>query len=280
MIFTKPPLPFIGNKSKIRKDLIDILKDIKGDYVFVDLFGGSLYISHLLHIMFPKATIIANDYDNYVDRLKHIHDTNEILKELKERINVKPDEKIPTDQKEIVREVISKAPYIDWDTLCSRLLYSGAYKYYDLDTLMKKVLYLRYTNLFDENIDDYLEGLTIVHKDWRILFNEYKDLPNVFFICDPPYFHTYSIQYGDEWTLKDTVETFDVLNYPSIYFSSDKSYTEELIEILTKRYGEKFPMRKHVIDRGLINPNTQKNNEVIYVTFSVNGEEKDQEDNS
>lgn len=125
MEFTKPPLPFIGNKSKIRKELLEILNQIdnKNDtIVFVDLFGGSLFISHLLHTLFPKCKIITNDYDNYVDRLNHIHETNMILQKLKDEINIKINEKIPDDKREFVRETLSKAEYLDWNTLSAKLL--------------------------------------------------------------------------------------------------------------------------------------------------------------
>ena len=63
MEFTKLSLQFIDNKSKIRKGLLEILNQIdKNDnIVFVDLFGGSLYISYLLHTLFPKCKIITNN---------------------------------------------------------------------------------------------------------------------------------------------------------------------------------------------------------------------------
>ena len=62
-----PPLPFQGNKSIGRVKFLEIVKRIKdgNKKTFVDLFGGSLYLSYLIHQVFPEAKVICNDYDNY-----------------------------------------------------------------------------------------------------------------------------------------------------------------------------------------------------------------------
>ncbi|EAX81099.1 hypothetical protein TVAG_527790 [Trichomonas vaginalis G3] len=112
MNFTKPPLPFFGNKSRCKDIILRELKKLPNGLTFVDLFGGSFYISHLCHTIFPDSKIICNDFDNYMDRLKHIPDTNNILKELKEKIPIGKMKRIPLDKKNIVREVLKKAEYI------------------------------------------------------------------------------------------------------------------------------------------------------------------------
>ena len=129
---------------------------------------------------------------------------------------------------------------------------------------MKKTLYLSFKQLFNEKIDKYLEGLTIVRKHWKELFDEYKDDPNVFFICDPPYYNTWNIQYEHPWSLKDSIETLEVMKYPCIYFTSDKSGLDDVMEFLSEKFDQKFDIEKKVLDRGRINVHPCKNNEIIY----------------
>ena len=79
-MLTKPPLSFIGNKSKYKKIFIQVLKrDFNDQYIYVDLFGGSGYLSYVVKYIFPNAKVIYNDYDNYLDRVKHISVTNNIF---------------------------------------------------------------------------------------------------------------------------------------------------------------------------------------------------------
>ena len=66
MNFTKPPLPFFGNKSRCKDIILRELKKLPNGLTFVDLFGGSFYISHLCHTVFPDSKIICNDFDNYM----------------------------------------------------------------------------------------------------------------------------------------------------------------------------------------------------------------------
>ena len=74
-MLTKPPLNFIGNKGKFGKIFREELEEKFDDsYVYVDLFGGSGYLSYLVKYTFPNARVIYNDYDNYFERIKKIQD--------------------------------------------------------------------------------------------------------------------------------------------------------------------------------------------------------------
>ena len=87
-MLTKPPLSFIGNKSKYKKIFIEVLKrNFNDQYIYVDLFGGSGYLSYVVKYIFPNAKVIYNDYDNYLDRVKHISDTNNIIQDINKIFN-------------------------------------------------------------------------------------------------------------------------------------------------------------------------------------------------
>ncbi|KAI5503649.1 phage tail repeat-like family [Trichomonas vaginalis G3] len=267
MNFTKPPLPFFGNKSRCKDILLRELKKLPNGLTFVDLFGGSFYISHLCHTVFPDSKIICNDFDNYMNRLKHIPDTNKILKELKEKIPIGKMERIPLDKKDIVREVLKKAEYIDWDSISARLLYSGAIRVHDIETLMSKVLYLNYTNVFKEDIEKYIEGIEFVRCHWTDLYEKYKDKENVFFIVDPPFYNTWDFQYQVDWTLRDSLETLDVLhNHPCFYFTSDKSGLETVMRWLEDIHDYEFIYDKIEYERGPINWRKCHNKEILLVS--------------
>ena len=68
-MFFHPPLPFYGNKSNLRNNIINIVTELPDDLLFIDLFGGSFYLSYLIKSIKPKANVICNDYDYYINRL-------------------------------------------------------------------------------------------------------------------------------------------------------------------------------------------------------------------
>ncbi|MFV0537484.1 MAG: hypothetical protein ACK5M3_08930, partial [Dysgonomonas sp.] len=82
---------------------------------------------------------------------------------------------------------------------------------------------------------EYLDGLDIVHCDYKELYNQYKDIPGVLFIVDPPYLSTDTSTYHSDkyWRLRDYLDVLNVLvdsNY--FFFSSNKSSLIELCEWL------------------------------------------------
>ena len=89
-MLVRPPLPFIGNKSKYRGTILQILQSYipivskQQDFYIVDVFGGSRFCAYLARQVFPDEThihVIYNDYDNYVNRLLKIDQTNRILQQ-------------------------------------------------------------------------------------------------------------------------------------------------------------------------------------------------------
>ncbi|MBR1644193.1 MAG: hypothetical protein IJ684_02335 [Bacteroidales bacterium] len=51
--------------------------------VFVDLFGGSGFVSHTIKQARPDCRVVYNDFDHYSERLDHIGRTNEMLRALR-----------------------------------------------------------------------------------------------------------------------------------------------------------------------------------------------------
>ncbi|PWA07996.1 hypothetical protein DB891_13395, partial [Flavobacterium laiguense] len=76
-----------------------------------------------------------------------------------------------------------------------------------------------------------LDGLEVVQKDYEALFKEFRDIPNVVFLVDPPYLSTEAGTYKSYWKLKDYLDVFQVLDRTNyFYFTSNKSSIIELCE--------------------------------------------------
>ena len=198
-MLARPPLSFIGNKSKFRKKFIEILeRDFNDKYIYVDLFGGSGYLSYVVKNIFPNATVIYNDYDNYLDRVKHISDTNKILKDINEIFNednLKRSEKANTDTKtkvmDLLEDKISKGEFVDINTITSQILFSGN-STKDFEAFKNATLYNRINKkpLDEKQAEEYLkvfDDVEITHCDYMELYNKYKDEDNVVLLIDPPY---------------------------------------------------------------------------------------------
>ena len=81
--YSQSPLPFQGQKRKFVKHFKEALKAFPDKATYVDLFGGSGLLSHIIKQEKPMARVIWNDYDNFARRLECIPITNEILAQLR-----------------------------------------------------------------------------------------------------------------------------------------------------------------------------------------------------
>lgn len=242
-----PPLPFIGNKSYCKQQLIQLLSKFDDNTVFVDLFGGSLYCSYIVHCMRPNARVICNDYDNYKDRLNHISETNMLLHRIyaaidkKKYVNKRSMKLAQEDTntvKNILHEWSSSGGYIDNVTLCSKLLFQNSVINI-MDNIDKNItlFYRGDCSKFYNDVTDYTEGLELVCCDWQQLFDKWKDKQNVCFICDPPYLYTDKTCYKDlckYWKLADSLQVHDVLtvNNSFVFFTCTESGTIELVKYI------------------------------------------------
>lgn len=189
------PLPFVGQKRMFAKEFIKVLEQFPEDTVFVDLFGGSGLLSHIAKRSKPDATVVYNDFDNYRFRLKNIPQTNKLLADIRELVgNSIPKHKpIKGELRERIFKRIEEEElnvgYVDFITLSSSLMFSMKYKL-SVAEMRKEVLYNNIRKTGYPESSDYLKGLEIVSCDYKAVFNQYKDVPGVVFLIDPPYLST------------------------------------------------------------------------------------------
>ena len=134
-IYYKPPLPFWGQKryfvNNYRTAVDEIIPGNGEGWTVVDVFGGSGLLSYWAKKMKPGARVVYNDFDNYMERLKNIGDTNILREQLVDFMaanGLKFDKKIPKNTKlhaELI-DIIKRYPgYKDYVSLCSWLLFPG-----------------------------------------------------------------------------------------------------------------------------------------------------------
>lgn len=234
-LYMSAPLPFVGQKRMFAREYIKVLEQFKDCTVFVDLFGGSGLLSHITKQMRPDAKVVYNDFDNYRKRLENIPRTNLLLADFRLLAEGVPRHKpITGEARERILERIGLEEkewgYVDYITISSSLMFSMKYRM-NLDGIRKEVLYNNIRKADYALCDDYLEGLEITSRDYWEVFNEYKDMPNVVFLVDPPYLSTDVTTYSMYWQLSDYLDVLTVLNGHSfVYFTSNKSSIVELCQ--------------------------------------------------
>lgn len=229
------PLPFMGQKRRFAQEFIKVLEQFSDKSVFVDLFGGSGLLSHITKHQRPDAMVIYNDYDGYCSRLQAIPQTNALLADLREIAKDTPRHKpIKGEAREriferIIREERERG-YVDFMTLSASLLFSMKYQL-SADGMRKETLYNNIRTSDYPLCPDYLDGLTVTSCDYKKLYGQYKDVPGVVFLVDPPYLYTEVGTYKMYWRLSDYLDVLNVLrDKPFVYFTSNKSSIIELCE--------------------------------------------------
>lgn len=252
--YQQAPLPFQGQKRNFLYSFIDALKGFKDKDIFVDLFGGSGFLSHTIKYCMPDKRVIFNDFDNYTQRLKNINTTNEIVSKIREIIPYQIRKKntitnrnklIDTTTKQKIIDVIydyEQKGFVDYKTLSSNLLFSGKNES-NFNSFISKQFYIRIKKE-NYNADGYLQDVEVTHLDYKTLFEQYKNKPNVCFIVDPPYFNTDTKSYSSYWQLQDYFDVFQVLkNQSYFYFTSDKSQIIQLFKALEQNFDFKSPFQ-------------------------------------
>ena len=232
-IFKSAPLPFMGQKRKFLKQFEPALKKYSSTATYVDLFGGSGLLSHTVKSIYPNATVVYNDFDNYRVRLKNIHRTNILLSDLRLILaNYPKDKRITGLYKEkVINRLIQeeKSGYLDFITVSSSLLFSMKYAF-SIAEFKKETLY-NCVRMSNYSASGYLDNIEVVSKCYKELFNQFKHVDNVIFLVDPPYLSTESTSYKGYWKLKDYLDVLQVLDETKyFYFTSNKSSIVELCE--------------------------------------------------
>lgn len=246
--FIQAPLPFQGQKRNFLKAFKECLNEFKDKDIFVDLFGGSGLLSHTIKQMRPEATVIFNDYDWYITRLQNIDKTNRLLAKIR---NVMGEKNLAKGQRlddvlkgkivEIIRKKEEMEGYVDYITLSTSLLFSGQFAT-DFEDLVKECFYNQIKQK-DYEAEGYLEGVEVMHMDYKMLFDLYKYSPKVCFVLDPPYLSTDCSSYKSQWKLKDYLDVLLTLQGTSyFYFTSNKTSIPELCQWLAMHTNLENPL--------------------------------------
>ena len=237
-----PPLSFPGNKKNYKTQYIEQLKKrFDSSYVFVDLFGGSGYLSYLTKHYLPDATVVYNDFDEYSKRIQNIEQTNEILEHIRNMIpDYKYSDKLRDADKQAIldyiREQEAEGRYIDYITLSSFLCFSNKLCS-NYDEMSECYFYNKLKNSKLKCDQNYLNGLEIIHEDYQDVYNRYKDLDNVVFIIDPPYLaSTKRVYKNNYWRLPDYFNIIPILQQQDrwFFFTNEEGCLIELLHYLDK----------------------------------------------
>ncbi|SKB63759.1 hypothetical protein SAMN05660477_00414 [Soonwooa buanensis] len=232
--YTQAPLPFQGQKRNFLKHFKTALNEFSPTATYVDLFGGSGLLSHTVKNYYPDAKVVYNDFDNYSERIANVGKTNALLADLRPICAKNPNrkERLNDDlHAEIIARISKEKGFIDWVTISSNLLFSMNYAT-NFEAFKKEKFYNK-IRLSDYNADGYLDGVDRITKDYRNLFEEYKNHPNVVFLVDPPYLSTDCSTYSrpDYWKLSDYLNVLKTIEDQSyFYFTSNKSQIIELCD--------------------------------------------------
>lgn len=239
-LYLSAPLPFVGQKRMFAREFMKVLDQFPDDATFVDLFGGSGLLSHITKRCKPNATVVYNDFDNYRRRLDNIPRTNRLIADIRAIVgNAVPRHKAITgDLRERIFKRIQQEErdngYVDFITLSSSLLFSMKYVLNSVE-MQKETLYNNIRQSDYTPCPDYLSGLKITSRDYREVFEEYKNVPGVVFLVDPPYLSTEVGTYTMYWRLSDYLDVLTVLTGHSfVYFTSNKSSILELCDWIGK----------------------------------------------
>ena len=268
--YLSAPLPFVGQKRMFASKFKEVLKQYPDDAVYVDLFGGSGLLSHIVKHEKPGATVVYNDYDDYRKRLENIPRTNMLLSDLRRLAGGVPEgRKITGEARERIFRRIEQEEkergYVDYITISASLMFSMKYKM-GLDGMRKEALYNNIRKSDYPAADGYLDGLEIIGQDYREVFNRYKDVPGVVFLVDPPYLCTDVTTYTMSWGLSDYLDVLTILHgHPFIYFTSNKSSLVELCRWMGRNPGMGDPFR----DAGIMEFNARVNYNSSYTDMML-----------
>ena len=247
-IYNASPLPFQGQKRYFIKQFKEKLIEFPSNAIYVDLFGGSGLLSHTVKMQYPNSRVVYNDFDYFTERIKNIKNTNDLLRKIREIIPNEIKEKHPLSsfhKEKIVNLIKDEKNPIDIKTISKSLFYGGTYAD-KIDDIINYKTFYNSIKKTDYNADGYLDGLEIVHKDYRDLIIEFSNLENVIFIYDPPYLSTNSDSYNSvfHWKLNDYMDIIDSLkNICSFfYFTSHRGGLIELLEWMNEKYKIKNPL--------------------------------------
>lgn len=102
-----------------------------------------------------------------------------------------------------------------------------------------------------------------------MLFEKYKDIPNVVFLVDPPYLSTETGTYNMYWKLSDYLDVLTILcDRQYVYFTSNKSSIVELCDWIDrhKTIGNPFKEAQRLEFNAHMNYNSSYTDIMLYKT--------------
>lgn len=251
------PLPFLGQKRQFLKVIEQRLKLIKFDpqkpLVFVDAFGGSGLLCNRIKNLYPEAQVIWNDFDNYLERLDHIEETDKLLEQLYVNFAGEVEKQKTFDgfaREEIKQTILDhhkEYGYVDLKTLGCNLLFSGNYFSSLEDLVSSNRKFFNRLTLKARTTDGYLHGVERVSMDGfellrKVIYHLDQFEGQVVLVLDPPYISSHSDGYEcDFWKLRDFKPLMEVIrqaNVPYILFGSGKSDIKELYDLRQEAFEE------------------------------------------
>jgi adenine-specific DNA methylase len=239
--FKTSPLPFRGQKRYYIKRFASVLARCEDITTVVDLFGGSGLLSRVAKDQLPNARVIYNDFDHFDKRVANINRTNALCAQIAALVaGVEDNKRIPDDIKQQCLQLMHESEQtgpVDYITLSASLLFSGNWAT-SYEQFAKQTFYNRAVNTHYD-ATDYFNGLVITHKDYRELFDEFKDQSNVLFILDPPYLQTECSAYKSDtyWQLKDYLDVLNMLKGTKyVFFTSGKSQIIDLCKWINQNF--------------------------------------------
>lgn len=246
-IYKSAPLPFMGQKRYFVRAFSEMLGTVEEQIdTVVDLFGGSGLLSHTAKAILPGCKVVYNDYDGYTERLAHVEQTNEILMAIKNRLTaLEPNQRLTDRERADVLAIVAdyerRLGYVDIMTIGRSVLFSGKWVK-TFEELRKHTMYNR-VKPGGYDCAGYLDGLEVVHMDYRELFDRHKGNSRALFVLDPPYLTTEVGQYENYWRLTDYLDVLKLTKGTKyIYFTSDKSQITELCNWLVCEFGAAAPL--------------------------------------
>ncbi len=268
-IYHAAPLPFMGQKRRFVPQFRKALQEFPSATTFVDLFGGSGLLSYITKQERPDARVVYNDFDDFHLRVENVAHTNAIIDRIRTILaNAPRGKKVDPTKRQAILDLLEcheQTGYVDYITLSSSILFSGKYAT-SLSELERQTFYNTVKQSPYPLCMDYLDGLEIVKYDYRELFAQFKDVPNVAFLVDPPYLSTQAGHYSGYWKLADYLDVFQtIIEHPYIYFTSNKSAVIEFFDWMNAHgFGSPFngAVRKEI--ENSVSYNAQYTDIMIY----------------
>ena len=221
----KPPIKWVGSKSKLLKHLLPVLSEHMDQYdYYVEPFmgTGSVFLALLHDRVFSHTTFVLNDMNKYLIEMfyairDNVTELIELLKGAEQEYNdAKDKKKLYYTKRDEFNVMIRNEDYslkaiVMFMTLIKTNWY-GLYRInskgeYSVPFGYAKKLSFNIQNI--TNISDLLnknkDRIIFENKDYRELLTEYSDKKCLIYM-DPPYYKTFVSYAKDEFNHKEFAE--------------------------------------------------------------------------